>query len=236
MNAARKSTLSYCYGLSIDSILTSLWALEKAPSTLNSVRSKDVPISDKRAQEEARSATHPPKPEGVHEQDLQIPSRASRIIPVRIYSVVDEKSMPCQLFVMIHGGGFHMGGLSLKEEDCRRLVSTFQFVVINVDYRLAPEYVWPAAVEDCWDVIIWECYIFIFYTKLRMLTSLKTVSNPAQLNANLSAGFIVGGESAGANLCAVMSILALNQKLHPRITGLVLSIPSLVNPDYYLQG
>lgn len=44
-------------------------------------------------------------------------------------------------------------------------------------------------------------------------------------------GFIVGGESAGANLAAVMSLLARDQQLSPPITGLVLSIPPVVNPD-----
>jgi acetyl esterase/lipase len=51
------------------------------------------------------------------------------------------------------------------------------------------------------------------------------------LHADPSKAFILGGESAGANLCVVMSLLARDRKLSPPITGLLLSIPPVINPD-----
>lgn len=52
-----------------------------------------------------------------------------------------------------------------------------------------------------------------------------------ELNADPSKAFILGGESAGANLCAVMSLLARDHKLSPPLTGLLLSIPPMINPN-----
>lgn len=112
-------------------------------------------IIQRRAQLSALSAFHEPKPEGVVEADRHIPSRGRHSIPVRIYKGADHQPEGGALFIMIHGGGFSMGGLDTREEDCRRLVKNFGFVVMNIDYRLAPEHVWPAAVEDCWDAITW---------------------------------------------------------------------------------
>ncbi|KAH8803328.1 Alpha/Beta hydrolase protein [Xylogone sp. PMI_703] len=153
------------------------------------------------------------KPKTVIEEDQQIPSRGSHTIPVRIYKGVVRQSGGDPLFIMIHGGGFSMGGLDTKEEDCRRLVVKFGFVVVNVDYRLAPEHPWPAAVEDCWDVVKWS------------------TENAQQMGADPSKTFIVGGESAGANLSAVVSLLARDQGFSPPITGLVISIIPAVNPE-----
>jgi acetyl esterase/lipase len=133
---------------------------------LNRQPRSTLTIAQRRAQLSALSASHEPKPDGVIEEDLQIASRGKHHIPVRIYKGKFHQPGGA-LFIMIHGGGFTMGGLDTREEDCRRLVTQFGFVVVNVDYRLAPEHVWPAAVEDCWDAITWVCEVIYSYIRIR---------------------------------------------------------------------
>ncbi|KAH7061293.1 alpha/beta hydrolase fold-domain-containing protein [Macrophomina phaseolina] len=79
--------------------------------------------------------------------------------------------------------------------------------VVNLTYRLAPTHPFPAAPNDVWDNLKW------------------IVDNVETLGADPSAGFVVGGGSAGANLAAVSVQKWLDQKLEPQITGLYLAIP-----------
>ena len=50
-----------------------------------------------------------------------------------------------------------MGGLDAETPNCCTLASKLGLVVVNVDYRLAPEHKYPTAVNDCWDVLQWVC-------------------------------------------------------------------------------
>lgn len=124
---------------------------------LSAIPGEKPTIQQRREQITALNAFHEPKPEDVVEEDLRIPSRGKHSIPVRVYKGRLRRLGGEPLYIMIHGGGFSMGDLDMKEEDCRRLVVKFGFVALNIDYRLAPEYPWPAAVEDCWDALKWVC-------------------------------------------------------------------------------
>ena len=73
--------------------------------------------------------------------------------------------------------------------------------MVSISYRLAPENPFPTPSNDAWDNIEW------------------LAQNAALINANPSAGFVVGGGSAGANLAAVTVQKASRTKLKPRITG-----------------
>ena len=54
-----------------------------------------------------------------------------------------------------HGGGWVLGGLDNDAVLCRKWCTIFDGLAVNVDYRLAPEYVFPTALNDCYDALKW---------------------------------------------------------------------------------
>jgi acetyl esterase len=96
---------------------------------------------------------------------------------------------PVPLLVYYHGGGFVTGDLDTHDEPCRLLAAHSGSAVLSIDYRLAPEHRFPAAVDDSLAAFEWA---------LAHAASLGC--DPARVS--------VGGDSAGGNLAAVVSQLA----------------------------
>jgi acetyl esterase len=125
--------------------------------------------------------------ERVHKvEDRTIQGPESQL-PVRIYT--PEGDGPFPLVVYFHGGGFVYGDLESHDAVCRAIVNASQQILIAVDYRLAPENPFPAAVHDCFAAAKW------------------VYENAEELNG-IRDRFTVGGDSAGANLATVVSLLA----------------------------
>jgi acetyl esterase/lipase len=80
--------------------------------------------------------------------------------------------------------------------------------------RLAPEHKFPTYIHDSWDTLRW------------------IAKHATELGANPSAGFIIGGASAGGNISAVLATLARDEKLDPPLTGVYLCVPALLNPAH----
>lgn len=108
-------------------------------------------------------------------------------LPIRIYH--PEGSGPFPVHLHFHGGGWVIGDLDTHDADCRELCRAAGVIVIAVDYRLAPEHPYPAAVEDCLAAAGWA-------------------AAEAQAIGGRSGPISVGGDSAGGNLAAVVSRLA----------------------------
>lgn len=100
------------------------------------------------------------------------------------------------LLVYYHGGGFAIGDISTHDALCRLLCRDAAIHVLSVDYRLAPEHKAPAAVDDAYASYRWA------------------LEHAAELGAD-PARVAVGGDSAGGNLAAVVSILARNDGIQP---------------------
>ena len=93
------------------------------------------------------------------------------------------------LLVYYHGGGWVIGDLDTHDGVCRFLAATAGVAVLSVDYRLAPEHPFPVPVEDAWAAFAWAA------------------ANAEALGID-PARIAVGGDSAGGNLAAVVSLLA----------------------------
>jgi acetyl esterase len=134
------------------------------------------------------AASRPPIPMARVEA-LEIPGHASSI-PARFYVPGGlPAGVPAPLLVYFHGGGWVIGDLDTHDGVCRFLAAAAGTPVLSIDYRLAPEHPFPAAVEDSWAAFNWA------------------VSNAAELGVD-PARIGVGGDSAGGNLAAVVSLLA----------------------------
>ncbi len=93
----------------------------------------------------------------VLEEDQEIPMRDGELITVRIYKPKVTPTGGSPVFVVYHGGGFCLGGLDTEALLCKRWTEHFGGIAINVDYRLAPEHVFPVAVNDAYDALKWVC-------------------------------------------------------------------------------
>ena len=139
-------------------------------------------------------------PEVGEVSDRSIPGPDGEI-PVRIYQPVGSGERGVTVF--FHGGGWVIGDLDTHDKECRILCSEADCVVVAVDYRLAPEHRFPAAVEDSTAAYQWVC------------------EHAAELGA-APGRVAVAGDSAGGNLAAVVAQWARDHDVTPpRIQVLV---------------
>jgi acetyl esterase len=141
------------------------------------------------ARHDARVAD-PPRPIPMERVEaLEIPGEGGPI-PARHYVPRHQPGgNPSPLLVYYHGGGWVIGDLDTHDGVCRFLAAAAGVQVLSIEYRLAPEHPFPAPVEDAWSAFAWA------------------LDNAAALGANPSR-VAVGGDSAGANMSGVVSILA----------------------------
>ena len=119
-------------------------------------------------------------------EDRTLPSPAGGI-PVRIYTPAGRGSLP--VLVYFHGGGWVIGSVEGNDVLCRALSNAAGCIVMSVDYRLAPEHPFPAAVDDAYHATLWAA------------------ENAAGIGGD-SSRIAVGGDSAGGNLAAVVAQIA----------------------------
>src|SRR6201995_3432779 len=105
---------------------------------------------------QARLVTNPEPPELKSVAPLSIASPAGAI-PARIYTPtrLRETNGLAPGLVFFHGGGWVIGDLDTHDVVCRKLADQGQLIVISVDYRLAPEHKFPAAVDDAIAATTW---------------------------------------------------------------------------------
>lgn len=136
--------------------------------------------------------------------DRTIPGPAGEI-PVRVY--YPKQSRDCYpALVFYHGGGWVVGNIETHDNICRALTNIADCVTISVDYRLAPEHKFPAAVEDSY-------------------AAAKYVYDYAEEFQADRRRIAIGGDSAGGNLAAVVAHLAKEIKA-PNICFQLLFYPS----------
>ena len=138
---------------------------------------------------EARRLSLPPELAGSERALYKVTTRhvpgPAGPIAVRVYTPTPDVRLPGLIF--FHGGGFVLGTLDSSDRACRELAYLAGRVVVSVDYRLAPEHPFPAAVDDAY-------------------AATKDVVEHAHEFGIDASHVAVGGESAGANLAAVTAL------------------------------
>ena len=138
-------------------------------------------------------------------EDLRVPTRDGATIRARLYQPVEPSwAEPAPALVYYHGGGFTVGSVDTHDALCRMLARDGKCTVLSVDYRLAPEYKFPTAVEDAFDALTW----------------LHAHAAEYGIDAERLA---VGGDSAGGTLATVCAVLA-------RDAGIKLALQLLIYP------
>jgi acetyl esterase len=135
-------------------------------------------------------------------QDCRVPAADGSLLPARLYAASHAR-LPVLLY--LHGGGFVIGGLETHDSLCRQLALRSGGAVLALDYRLAPEHRFPAAVDDSWAAMHWLA---------------GAGATALGLDGSRMA---VGGDSAGGTLAAVCAI-------HARDIGLPLALQLLITP------
>jgi len=136
-------------------------------------------------------------------EDLMIPGTGGAI-PIRIYTPEGEPPFPTLLF--FHGGGWVIGSVAGSDGTCRALANRTGCVVVSVEYRLAPEHKFPAAVDDCYDATKW-----IAENAERIGVDPKRI--------------VVSGISAGGNLAAAVALMARDRG-GPEVVHQLLVVPA----------
>ena len=197
-----------------------------APSieTLSPANARNVP-SVKNAVEEmaadsalirSKNLLMPSLPEPVSQiNHVLIPSENGEIL-ARIFT--PEGDGPFPVIVYFHGGGWVIANLDVYEPSCRRLCNAAESIVVSVAYRQAPEYKFPAAVDDAYNALQW------------------ILENASSLNGD-PLRVAVAGESAGANLATVSCLRAKDEEsLLPVAQLLIYPVTdSQMNSPSYLE-
>ncbi|MBX3607723.1 MAG: alpha/beta hydrolase [Piscinibacter sp.] len=147
------------------------------------------PADARSAYRDRRFFTQPDAPAVAEVRDLQAPGPQGPV-PLRLYrpaGAAAGQRLPGLLY--LHGGGWVIGDLDTHDTLCRELANGSGAAVVAVDYRLAPEHAFPAAVDDT-------------------LAALRWVHAQAEALGLDAARLAVGGDSAGGNLAAVAAIAA----------------------------
>jgi acetyl esterase len=143
-------------------------------------------------------------------ENIKIPGPAFDL-PLRIYFPEAKKDLP--ILVFFHGGGWTVNNLETHDGLCRDLTNSVRCIVVSVDYRLAPEHQFPAAIEDAYTAVQW-------------------VSNNATKFGGDPSRIAVGGDSSGGTQAAVVCLMAKNRG-GPQI---VYQWMAYAPTDYFLPG
>ncbi|WP_034388687.1 alpha/beta hydrolase [Deinococcus sp. YIM 77859] len=170
-------------------------------------------LEEMRAAVIANAARMPKRPVRIAgTRDLTLPGPAADL-PARLYTPEGEGPHP--LTVYFHGGGFVAYSIETHDSVCRELCAGARSAVLSVEYRLAPEHRFPAAVEDAYAALCWAA------------------ANGEALGADTSR-LAVAGDSAGASLAMACTLRARDEGGPPlRAQLLIYPAADFVNVDRY---
>ncbi|CAH0035769.1 unnamed protein product [Clonostachys rhizophaga] len=164
-------------------------------------------VNARRARYEAIGGVEPKIPESVAFEIITVPGECGSTL--RLYHFkLHEQPDTSPVVLHFHGGGFISLTPDIVIERLASIVRDTGVQAFSVDYRLAPEHPYPAALNDGWSALEW----------IRVNAQALNI-NPARIS--------VMGDSAGGGLAAAMTIRARNLQLHPPISYQILCSPML---------
>jgi acetyl esterase len=166
----------------------------------------DPTVDDARLAYEALSTIAGPGPDLDRVEDVTIPGPAGDV-PARSYRNDGARGV----LLYFHGGGHTIGSIDSHDQPCRQLAAESSATVVSVGYRLAPEHPFPAAVDDAWAAVEWAD------------------AHRGDLGGSDDAGIVVGGDSAGGNLAAVVALMARDAGVE--LAGQLLVYPGIGSDD-----
>lgn len=162
--------------------------LEKV-ATLGLTKIQDMSPVAARQQMEAMVRARDVPPVKVARVENRTIAGPSGEIPIRLYWPEGARDAPLPILVYFHGGGHVIGSLDTHDAPARSLCAGGHCIVVSVDYRMGPEHRYPAAVEDSWAATLWAA------------------GHAGEIGGDATR-LAVGGDSAGGNLAAVVSLMA----------------------------
>lgn len=136
-------------------------------------------------------------------RDMEVKTPHGVVVPIRIYTpMTNQKAYP--VMVCSHSGGFCTGDLNTEEFICRLLCRSHDLVVVDVDYRLCPEYSLYDARDDVYNVVEWVS------------------RNSTKIGGDLNKGFLIAGVSAGGLHSLNALYRSRDRQLKPAVTGVLI--------------
>ena len=146
------------------------------------------PPEARQAYRDARKGVQPVLPDVAELRELSAPGPRGPI-PMRLYRGIKAPAANSPVMIFIHGGGWVIGDLDTHDYPCRKLANEAHCTVIAIDYGLSPEQKFPHAVDDCTAAARW------------IVAQAKNLGiDPKNI--------VIGGDSAGGNLSAVISLIS----------------------------
>ncbi|WP_254538043.1 alpha/beta hydrolase [Halomarina litorea] len=173
----------------------------QAQALLDTIDQSPMPptysLSTANARAVAEEFFAPTDPEPVDEvTEFSIPGPAGDV-PLTVYH--PEGDGPHPALVYLHGGGWTLGSRDTHDGVCRALSNRADCVVVSVEYRLAPEHPFPAGLEDCYAAVRWVC------------------AHGDRFGVDTDR-VAVGGDSAGGNLTAAITLMARDDREAARLS------------------
>jgi acetyl esterase len=144
-------------------------------------------------------------PEPIRSVEDELISSRDAEIRARVYRPSEDRNLPIALY--LHGGGFLSGDLDTHDPVCRMIANHVPAIVVAAEYRLAPEFLFPTAAEDCFSAMRW------------------VATNGREFGGDIEKLLVIG-DSAGGNLAAVTALMARDRGLNG-IAAQVLIYPML---------
>ena len=146
------------------------------------------------------------EPDHVRWRDIETSHDVRGRVKVRVYSRHDVPT-PTGALLFVHGGAFVFGDLELEHDRCVYYARNTDAVIVSVDYRLAPEFPYPAAHDDVWSTLQWM------------------VSHSGELGVDPER-ICIGGASAGGSLAQGVALRARDES-GPTLAAAMLMYPAL---------
>ena len=166
-------------------------------------------------------------------RDLELSTPAGPVT-VRVYQPANRESeLALPVILWIHGGGFFLGDLNSDNAKCEQWVMGCACVLVAVDYRLAPQYPFPAGFDDCYAALQWLTTTGVSELNLNPQ---QIAIGGASAGACLAAGVVLRARDNGLSLCYQLLLIPVLDDRHLTVSSCSVTDPRTWNCDISRQA